>query len=435
MIDVAAQFRDCEDLAARAPNQLANGLKGSSILAIARQVKALQAEGQTIADLTIGDFDPKHFPIPDALTERIRYEVGRGQTNYPPAVGVPELRSAIRALYARELGLQYPDGCVQVGSGARPPIFATFGTLVNPGDIVVYPVPSWNVNHYCFMAGAKGVPLVTSPDNGFMPTAAQILPHLPTANLLVINTPQNPSGTTIGAEQLREVCEAIIAENRGRRERGERPLMLMYDQVYWQLTFGGYNHVNPVSLVPEMARYTVFVDAISKCWAATGLRVGWAVVPPWVGEKMQALVGHMGAWAAKPEQLATAALLADPSLLGDYMPKFIGGVQERLGLLQAGFEGLAAAGHPVGCLPAQGAIYLSARLNLFGKTRPNGQVISSDEDIRNWLLEACGIAVVPFTAFGYPANSGWVRLSVGAVSVDDVKSGIERLTVALGELR
>ncbi len=433
-LDLAAHYAAAEHLTPRATSQLAAGLKGSSILAIAGQVRELQDAGKEVFNLTIGDFDPSIFPVPAALVARIGAHLEAGETNYPPAVGMPQLRKAIAALYRRELDLDVPVDALIVGSGARPPIFAAFAALVSPGDQVVYPVPSWNVNHYVFLNGGVGTPVVTSPETGFMPTLAQLEPHLPTARMVVINSPQNPSGTVIDPDALAAICDAILAENARRDAAGERPLYLLFDAVYWPLTYQGLTNPTPFALRPAMAPYTVMVDAISKWWAGTGLRVGWGVAPPWVRAKMQAYVGHMGAWAARAEQLAVADLLADPAPLGSFLPDFKAALERRLVAFQQGFDAMAADGLPVRCLPAQGALYLSVQFDLIGKTTPAGAVLATDDDVRRFVLEAAGVATVPFTAFGYPEGSGWQRISVGTVTEEGVEVALARVRAALGSL-
>lgn len=430
MVDVQSFLSDAEHLATVTPNRMARGLEGSDILAIAAEVGALRARGEQVGNFTIGDFDPSLFPIPAVLRDRIQAELDAGQTNYPPAVGLAELREAIRSFYASRLGLHYPEGSVQVGAGARPPIFAAFHTLLDPGDVCVFPVPTWNVRYYAYLTQAQAVPVVTKPENGFMPTVDDLLPHLSTARVILLNSPLNPCGTVIAEDLLRELCQAIVAENARRRGTGERPLFLLYDQVYWQLTFGSYVHHTPVGLVPEMAPYTVLVDAISKCWAATGLRVGWAVAPPWIRDKMAPLVGHMGAWAGRAEQRAVAAALAEPEQVDPFMSGFVGALQGRLRRLRDGLLAMRDEGLPVDCLDAQGAIYLSARFDLHGRS-VGGRRIGSDDAARSALLQAAHTAVVPFTAFGYPENTGWVRFSVGAVSEADVDLALERIRALL----
>lgn len=430
-VDVRAAYDAAAHTAPLATSPFMEGLRGSSILAIAGEVGRLRAEGKHIQNLTIGDFDPRIFPIPEALRDGIKAELDAGQTNYPPAVGTTELRQGVVELYRRELGLDFPIESIIAGSGARPPIYAAFAAVVEPGDTVVYPVPSWNVNHYVYLNRAVGVPLITTPESGFMPTAEQIAPHIRTARMLVINSPQNPSGTVITADQLKGICDLILAENTRRADLGERPLFLLYDAVYWQLTFGEARHVTPMGLLPEMAPYTIMVDALSKWWAGTGLRVGWGVAPPWVRAKMQALIGHMGAWPARPEQLATARLLRDPELLGDFLGHFKRQITARLELLQRGIEDMQRDGLPIRCLDVAGAIYLSVHIDLIGRTAPNGTVLDTDEAIRSYILHEANVAVVPFACFGYPDGSGWVRLSVGSVTVPDVETTLASLRAVL----
>ena len=434
-IDCGELFTDCDELAALTPAPLAAGMEGSAILAIAGEVKARIASGIDVANFTVGDFKPGVFSVPGALRENIKGALDEGHTNYPPAVGVPELRSAIRRLYKRDLGLDYPEGCVQVGSGARPPIYSAFRVLIEPGDLIVYAVPSWNNNYYAYLNQARSEVIVARPEDGFMPTAEALAPFLREARVLCLNSPLNPTGTTISREVLSDLCVAILDENKRRAAIGHRPLVLLYDQVYWQLTFGEHEHFTPIQLHPEMARYTILIDAISKCWAATGLRVGWGVVPPWIRGRMKPLVGHMGAWAGRPAQMATARLLDDPERVTPWMDEFRGDIQERLVTLRDGLWSMRDSGLPVDALDAQGAMYLSARFDLFGKTAPDGRVIQSDEDMRRLLLEEADVAVVPFTAFGYPPRSGWVRFSVGAVSLEDVTGAVERTRALLERMR
>jgi aspartate aminotransferase len=435
-VDVAQRYEQGKSWSSVACDPYFDALRGSSILAIAGEVKALQAAGKKVHDLTIGDFNPALFPIPPALIEAIKTAYDEGHTNYPPAVGMTELRQAVVDLYERELGLRFPIDAVLTGSGARPPIYAAFAAVVAAGDTVVYPVPSWNINHYVFLNEAKGVPIITSAENDFMPTAAQLAPHLPTARMVVINSPLNPAGSVISAELLGGICDAILAENARRAPLGERPLYLLYDAVYWKLVFAGAQHLTPIGLRPEMAPFTIMIDAISKWWAGTGLRVGWCVAPPWVRAQMQSLVGHMGAWPGKAEQVATARVLRDPALLGDYMPNYLAALQQRLGRLQEGIRAMQAEGLPIRCLDVQGAIYLSVQVGGIGQTTASGKRLSNDEDLRAYLLHEGAVAVVPFTAFGYPANTGWLRMSVGSVTMEAVEgtlAGLRHCLLGLGE--
>lgn len=409
-------------------------LEGSAILKIAGEIRQRVAAGEKVCNLTVGDFDPRQFRIPASLEQGITQALARGETNYPPGAGLPALRDAVLAYYERSLGLRYPAESVIVTSGSRPGVYGTYATLVDPGDRVVYPAPSWNNNYYCHMVGAVADPVSTTPEESFMPSAEVLAPHLRGARLLALNSPLNPCGTAFTAESLGAICDLVLEEN-ARRSRSERPLYLMYDQVYWQLTFGDTVHVDPVSLRPEIAKYTILIDGISKAFAATGVRVGWVLGPTDVMESMNNFLSHVGTWAPRAEQVATAALLLSEDAIADFRRQLIAGVQARLDALYGGISALKAQGFAVDAIAPQGAIYLSARFNLYGKTTPQGDVLKTSEDIRGWLLREAGLAVVPFHAFGAEGESGWCRLSVGAVSVEDITSALPRLASGLAALR
>ncbi len=400
-------------------------MQGSLILQIAAEVRELISRGRPVCNLTVGDFDPKQFPIPALLAEGTNRAVGAGQTQYPPSEGIPELRRAISGWYQRRLGFDAPVANIVVASGARPAMYATYRMILDPGDELVYAVPSWNNGYYGQLCQAQMVPVVTRPEDDFFPTAALLAPKLRTARLLTLNSPLNPTGTMIGREQLAAIATLVAEENRRRGRSSERPLLWMWDQVYWQLTFGPAHH-HPSVLVPEVAPYVITVDAISKAFAATGLRVGWAVAHPYIAERMKSFLGHVGSWAPRPIQVATAELLDNDVEADRYLRVFRSGLQERLAVIH---EALTQAG--VVHLAPQGAMYLSIQLDRLGRPGVGGAPIRNNEDTRRWLLEAAGVAVVPFQAFDLPEDSGWFRMSIGAVSLPELRAGMARLVDAL----
>jgi len=412
------------------PSKLAGSLVGSEILKIAAEVRALAADGRDICNLTVGDFSPSEFRIPERLERGIVEALHRGETNYPPSDGIPALREAVRSLYARELGFTPDVKSVIVTAGSRPGIYATFRALVDEGDRVVYPTPSWNNNHYVHLVSAVGVPVPCDASSRFMPTRASLERVVRGARLLALCSPQNPTGTAFTDDTLRDICELVLEEN-ARRGEGERPLYLMYDQVYWTLTFGETRHVHPIGVCPEVAPYTIYVDGISKAFAATGVRVGWVVSPPDLAGPMSNLLGHVGAWAPKAEQGAVAAFLGDAAAMRAYREPMVAGVRKRLDQLFEGIESMRAAGLPVQAIAPEGAIYLSARFALAGRSAPDGTRLDSDEAVRAYLLRAAGVAIVPFQAFGVATDSGWFRLSVGAVSPEQIDRMLPRLREAI----
>ena len=415
---------------ARRISTMSEGMSGSEILRIAAEIRAMTEGGQRVCNLTVGDFSPAEFRIPTFLENEIAEALRRGETNYPPSNGVAPLRESVRRFYERALGLKYEASSVLVTSGSRPGIYGTFRTVVDPSDRVVFPVPSWNNNHYCYLTGAVPVPVATTRDTTFLPTRELLAPVIRGARLLSLNSPLNPTGTAFTPEALGEICDLVLEEN-ARRRNGERPLYLMYDQVYWMLTFGDTRHVDPVSLRPELAPYTIYVDGVSKAFAATGVRVGWVVGPRDIIESMNNFMGHVGTWAPRAEQIATARLLDAPDEVSAYRSQITAGLQQRLNALHDGIVAMRVAGLPVDATAPMGAIYLSARFALNGKRTPDGQLLRTNDDIRRYLLKAAGFAVVPFQAFGVKEDTGWVRLSVGAVSMADIERGLPLLRKAV----
>ncbi len=413
-------------LASRTFSTVADGMAASEILVIAYAVRAQIEAGKKIANFTVGDFAPAEFQVPAVLKENITAAVAANHTNYPPAHGTPELRGAIRDHYADVLGLDYPVDAIVVASGARPVLYASFRCLLNPGEKVVTPAPSWNNNNFSQLVGAEHVVVPSRPEDDFMPTADRLAPHLRDARLLVLCSPMNPTGTMIRPQAMTDICDLVLAENARRDASGERALYLIYDQVYRMLTFGDVPHVTPVGMRPEMARYTLMTDAISKCFAATGLRVGWLVGPPFIAARIKALMTHMGAWAPRPEQMATAAFLRDRAAVEEFLEGFKTTIRGRLDLIYDAFAAWKAEGLPVDVIAPEGAIYLSVRIDLQG--RPG---FATEAEVRRYLLDEAGCAILPFSVFGDATNVGWLRFSVGAVSVDQIKNCLPRLRAAL----
>jgi aspartate aminotransferase len=428
-------------------SDLARGVIGSEILRIAAEIRALKAKGAEICNLTVGDFDPTQFPAPAALLDGIRDALAAGHTNYPPSDGVIALREAVARYYGKHLGLEYPVESVLITGGARPLLYGSYRTVLDPGDVAVYPVPSWNNNHYSYLCGARAVEIPVRADANFFPTPDDLRPVISEARLLLVNSPLNPTGTVIDPVVLQGICEMIVEENRRRERVGGKALWLCYDQVYWQLVFSdpgpsegpappatssreassrsltrSIRHATPPEVCADVAPYTIILDAASKSFAATGLRVGWAVMPPAARQRMADILGHVGAWAPRPEQVAMAALLDDDATVASYLRDQRARVRERLDRLAAGFAAMRGRGVAVEVVAPQGAIYLSVRFPIAGQ---------SNEATRRMLLEKAGFAVVPFQAFGLRDDSGWFRISVGAVSLAEIDAALPRVEAAL----
>ncbi|WP_374949696.1 pyridoxal phosphate-dependent aminotransferase [Mucilaginibacter sp.] len=413
---------------------LAQNLSGSEIIKIAGEINELKKQGQNIANLTIGDFDSNIYPVPAELKEGIIEAYNQNQTNYPPADGMLSLRESVSGFLSSRMGLDYSANQILISGGSRPLIYSAYLALVDPGDWVVFPTPSWNNNHYCDLTGAEPILVQTRPENNFMPTADELRPHLKGATLLALCSPLNPTGTMFGKKDLEEICDLIIAENKTRTE-GEKPLYLLYDQIYSQLTFGGHTHFDPVTLRPELKDYTVFIDGGSKCFAATGVRVGWGFGPSAIINNMKAIVGHMGAWSPKAEQVAMAGYLGNDTYVDAYLDQLKTDIQASLSTLHEGMQQLKAEGFNVDSIEPMGAIYLTIKVDYIGKTTPDGIILSNSTDVNFYLIKEAGVAFVPFSAFGTGDDVAWFRASVGASTLVDIQQMIPRIREALAKLK
>jgi aspartate aminotransferase len=418
----------------RKVSTLAGELKGSEIIKLAGEIRERMAKGEQVYNFTIGDFDPALFPIPELLKEEIYKAYNDGHTNYPPSEGIGALRQVLSKYIGKHQGIAYSPEEFVIAGGGRPLIYAAYQAILDPDEHAVFPVPSWNNNHYATLTRGMQVAVETTPEQNFMPTAADLEPHLAKAGILALCSPLNPTGTAFGKEALLEICHLVLRENH-RREGVQKPLYLLYDQIYWQLCFGDTVHYDPVSLLPELKPYTIYIDGISKSYAATGVRVGWAFGPRTVIDKMKSILGHMGAWAPKPEQVATARFMEQSDASAAYLTQIKSRLHERLEGFYRGFEALAAEGWPVAAIAPQAALYLTVKIDLRGKVKPDGTPIATVADTTGYLLSAAGLAVVPFTAFGASSGNPWYRLSVGTARTEEIATLFAKLRSALETLR
>ncbi|TND08776.1 MAG: aspartate aminotransferase [Bacteroidetes bacterium] len=417
--------------------RMAESLIGSEIIKLAGEVNEKIRNGEKIYNFTIGDFNPKIFPIPAKLKQAIVDAYANDETNYPAADGMADLRKAVSTLIRERQGLDYKPEEILIAGGARPVIYSIYRTLVDPGEKVMFPVPSWNNNHYTHLTTgdySNQVFIETRPENKFMPTADELKPHLSEVAMVSLCSPLNPTGTTFTKNDLEAICDLILAENERRSISGQKPLYLLYDQIYWALTFGETKHYDPVSLRPAMRPYTVFVDGISKSLAATGVRVGWSMGPKDIIDKMKSILSHVGAWAPKAEQVATAQYLSDLDEYDAFIAHMKKEVSCRLEAIHNGFQSLKAQGFRVDSIAPQAAIYLTVQFNLHGMKTADGRVLETTKDVTRYILDEAKIAIVPFYAFGSSHDSSWYRLSVGTCRVEEIDTIMSSLETALKKL-
>ncbi|WP_300600343.1 aminotransferase class I/II-fold pyridoxal phosphate-dependent enzyme [Niabella sp.] len=394
-------------------SRLAEHTPPSGILAISNAVKKRMAAGEQLLNYTVGDFNPQLFPIPPLLEDEIVKAYRGRQTNYPATDGNEDLRAAIAAFVKKQQGISYTPAEIMIGSGGRPLLFAAYHMIVDPGDIVIYPVPSWNNHFYVQLTGATPCVIETKPEHHFMPTADEIRPFIKDAVLLALCSPQNPTGTCFTEAGLKAICEMVVAEN-ARRGKDEKKLYILYDQIYYLLNYGRQPHVSPVSVCPDARPYTIYIDAISKAFAATGVRVGWCYGPEPVISKIKTMLNHVGAWAPMAEQKAVARFLVDDVAADGYLIGFKEALLERLTKIYGGIRQMKMDGLPVDAIAPQASIYLTVKIDLPG-------------DITSLLLEEAGIAFLPFRVFGAAHAANWYRLSVGTSRMEDIDPMLSRL--------
>lgn len=414
-------------------SHLAETLIGSEIVKLGGIIKEKIKQGDDIYNYTIGDFDSGQFPIPEVLQQEIIAAYEQGYTTYPAAEGELDLRIAVSNFIKQHEELNYSPQEILIAAGGRPLIYSIYRAIVDKGDKVIYPVPSWNNNHYVHFTEGTHVMIEATKENNFMPTADQIRPHVKDASLIAVCSPLNPTGTVFSKKELEAICDLVLKEN-NRRQPDEKKLYLLFDQIYWTLTFGDTRHYNPVSLRPAMKDYTIFVDGISKSFAATGVRVGWSLGPADVIAKMRAINSHVGSWAPMAEQKAVANFLKNDDAVTSFLSTFKEELYTRLSRIYEGFIQLKNDGFKIDAVAPQAAIYLTVQLNLAGKKTADGNVLENQSDVTAYILNEAKLALVPFYAFGADKNSSWYRLSVGRCKKEEIVTMLKKLRNALERL-
>ena len=403
---------------------------GSEILKISSKIKG---KTEKVYNYTIGDFDSQLYPIPQKLKDYIQLNFNQSNTNYPTPVGELLLREAVSSHLKRKHFIDYSPNQILIGAGVRPLIYTIFKTIIDKGDEIIFPVPSWNNNHYTFLHDGKPIKIECSPENDFFPTAQQIKDNIKQARMICLCSPQNPTGKIINPDVLKDICQIIVDENKRRLEVGNnyQPVYLFFDQIYSDLSRIQTHH--PIKLVPQIKDFLVCVDGISKSLAATGVRVGWMFGPEHLIKKAGEIFSHIGAWANKPEQIAVGQYLStdrDDPYFG--IETILSGRNNTFGQICNGIcdvlEKMKSKGYNIDYKKPDGAIYISVYLGYMDK-------FNSLEQMLDFLIDECKVGLVPFEYFGSTDNKGWFRLSVGTIKLKDISEHqgvIENMITILG---
>ena len=405
-------------------SHIGNNIVGSEIIKISQQIKEI-SKSKKVHNLTIGDFDSNINPIPEKLKDYIIDSYNENLTNYPLSAGQLNLRQSVSEYLKKRQGIDYNENEILVGGGVRPLIYTVYNALVNDGEGVIYPVPSWNNNHYSFLHGAVKQEIECKPENSFFPTISDIQDNInDNTSLICICSPQNPTGRVIDPEVLRGICEIIVHENKHRvNQVGSRPLYLFFDQIYSDLSVEG-SFVHPLTLCPEIRNYLICVDGISKSLCATGIRVGWMFGPQDIIGKMTEVFSHIGAWAPKPEQNAVARYLNDYDDMVEFVNSKTKQYSDISNKICDKIQELKDKGFRIDYQRPEGGIYISIYL---------GESLSfpNIESYIKFLINRCSIGLVPFEYFGSKENKGWFRMSIGGVdpnNVEEILNSLNELT-------
>jgi aspartate aminotransferase len=404
-------------------SNIGNNIVGSEIIKISQQIKEI-AKTKPVSNLTIGDFNSKLWPIPSTLRKHIQDAYEWDLTNYPNSQGELELRESVSKHIKHQFNVDYSPEEILIGGGVRPLIYTVYKATVNPGDGVIYPTPSWNNNHYCFLHKAEKQEIECLPENSFFPTVEDVKNKLrDNTSLVCICSPQNPTGRVINPEILKGICQVIVDENNIRKNQAyTRPLYLFFDQIYSDITKEGL-FIHPLTLCPEIRDYLICADGISKSLNATGVRVGWLFGPKDIIGKMTEVLSHIGAWAPKPEQRALDVYIRED--YEDYIShiNYVTKEYEYISDKICGkLEELKKKGFNVDYQKPDGGIYVSVYLDYVHS-------FSSTEEYISFLINTCGLGIVPFEYFGSKSNKGWFRISIGNVSdlnLDSILNTIEK---------
>jgi len=389
-------------------------IKPSPSTSAADRANELRRQGKSIVNLVVGEPD---FDTPPHIRQAAAAAIERGATRYTLMAGTVELREAIAAKLERENGLRYAMNEIIATSGAKSAIYNAFAITLEPGDEVIIPAPYW-VSYPDMVLACEGTPVtVACPEaNGFKLTPAQLEAAItPRTRWLLINSPSNPTGASYTAAEYRALAEVL---------QRHPHVMVMTDEIYEHIRFDGETTPHILVEAPALRDRTLIVNGVSKTYAMTGWRIGYAAGPVDLIKALDTLLSQStGNCCSVSQAAAAAALNGDQSFVAESVAVYRQRRDRTLALINA-IPGL-------GCATPPGAFYLYINCGgLIGKTTPEGKRLAEDGDVVMYLLESEGVALVAGTAYGL---SPYFRLSI-ATSIETLEEGCKRIARAVAAL-
>jgi aspartate aminotransferase len=381
----------------------------------AQKVRDLRAAGRDIIGLTIGEPD---FNTPEHVKRAVVAAMDRNETKYPPIFGIPQLREAVRRKFIRDNGLDYAVDQIMVGTGSKQILFNTLLATLEAGDEVIIPAPYW-ISYLDMTLVADGTPVVVdcSMENGFKITPQQLEAAItPRSKWLMINSPGNPSGAIYSRSELLALAEVL---------RRHPQVWILSDDIYEHLRFDGVEFCTMAQVAPDLVDRTLTVNGVSKAYAMTGFRLGFAAGPRELINAMVKLQSQSTAGVNSLSQWAAVEALDGPQ---EFIAERAAAFQERRDRMLEILNAVPG----ITCDRPQGAFYLFPRVaGLISRRTPQGKVLENEQDIVLHLLEHAGVAVVQGAAYGVSPH---MRISI-AYALDSVIEGGRRIAKAVAELR
>ena len=393
--------------------QRVRSMQPSATLAITQRAAELRASGVDVISFGVGQPD---FPTPKHILEAAKTALDHGATGYTQVRGVDALLEAIQGESLRRRGVRHELSEIVASVGAKHTLFNLAMVLYEPGDEVIIPAPYW-VSYPAQVKFAGAVPKIvqTREEDGFRLTAEALEQAVTDkTKALILCSPSNPTGAAYSKAQLESLAEAL-------RTTGD--YWIITDEIYGELVYDGFEQYSLLTVAPDLRERLIVVDGVSKTYAMTGWRVGWALAPAHVAKAIEKIQGQSTTNPTAVSQYAAIeALRADMQAVQGMCDAF---AERRRGVI----DGLNAI-DGVRCREPEGAFYAFPNLSgLLGRSYA-GTVLEDDVVICTWLLEQAGCALVPGTAFGAP---GYVRMSY-ATSMQNIRTGLERISAAVAAL-
>ncbi|HEX6859899.1 MAG TPA: pyridoxal phosphate-dependent aminotransferase [Caulobacteraceae bacterium] len=395
-------------------SQALRRIKPSPTIGISAKARALKAEGKDVIALSAGEPD---FDTPENIKEAAIRAIREGKTKYTDPDGCPELKAAICAKFARENGLTYKPSQIHVAPGGKPVIYNALVATLNPGDEVVIPAPYWvSYPDMVLLAGGTPVPVETTAESGFKLQAAALEAAItPKTKWLIINSPSNPSGGAYTRAELAAIAEVLIRHPH---------VWVLTDDMYEHLVFDDFEFTTIAQVEPRLYDRTLTMNGVSKAYAMTGWRIGYAGGPEPLIKAMAKMISQT---TSNPSSISQWAAIEALNGTQDFIKPHQKLFQERRDLVVS----MLNQANGIKCPTPEGAFYVYPSCEgLIGKTAPSGKVINSDEDFATELLESEGVAVVHGAAFGL---SPFFRISYATSNevLEDACARIQRFCGAV----